>query len=75
MWNITFLIQNIIVDLKYYCRFEKIKSIWIIVLKVWKRNFDFKNEYIDLKYSCRSEIVFCRFQNITASGNESQFEK
>ena len=74
MWNIILLIQNIIVDLKYYCRSEKLKSIWIIVLNVWKRNFDFKNEYIDLKYSYRSEIVFCRFQNITALGNESQFE-
>ena len=68
-------IENKIVDLKYYCRFEKLESIWVIVLKVWKRNFDFKNKYIDLKYSYRYEIVFCRFQNITAdSRNESWFE-
>ena len=59
-------IRNVIVDLKYYCRFGKWKSIWIIVLKVWDINFDFKNKYVDWKYSYRFEIVFYRFQNLTA---------
>ena len=68
-------IQNIIVDLGYYCIFEKLMPIWMIVLKVWKRNFDFKNKFINLKYSYRFKIVFCQFQNLTADlGNESRFE-
>ena len=35
----------------------------------------FKNKFIDSKYNYRFEIVFCRFQNVTADlGNESRFE-
>ena len=52
--------------MKYYCKFEKVKSIAIIVLMVWKRNFDFKNKFIDLRYSYEFEIIFSRIQNITA---------
>ena len=46
-----------------------------MILKVWKINFNFRNEFVDLKYSYWFEIVFCRFQNITADlGNGSRFE-
>ena len=52
-----------------------LKLIWIITLKVWKINFDFKDKFVDSKYSYRFEIVFCRFQNVTADFvNGSRFE-
>ena len=44
-------IWNVIVDFKYYCRFEKLKPVWIIISKIWKISFDFKDKFIDLKYS------------------------
>ena len=34
-----------------------------------------KHNFVDSKYNYRFEIVFCRFQNVTADlGNESRFE-